>query len=104
MDRRTPFIVLALASILSAAGAEQLSTSTGTAPSERPTGGLKAMKNASRRDPAAIAVDLTSPEPRDRGQAAEALGHLGTSAESASKALMEALTDYATYAEEGNTR
>src|SRR5205807_3492939 len=100
MDRRTPFLALALAAILSAAGAEQPSSSTGTAPSERPTGGLKAMKNASRRDPSAIAVDLSSPEPRDRGQAAQALGRLGTAAEQASKALAEALTDFAAYHEE----
>jgi HEAT repeat protein len=104
MDRRTLLFALALAAIFSAARAEQPTSSTGTDSSERPTGGLKAMKNASRRDPSAMALELTSPEARDRGQAAQALGQLGTSAESATKALTEALTDFAAYrGEDGNT-
>src|SRR5262245_5099169 len=66
--------------------------------------GLKAMKSASRRDSTAIAVDLTSPEPRDRGQAAQALSRLGGSANGAVPSLLEVLTDFATYREENDVR
>jgi len=59
------------------------------------------MKSSSRRDPESIAVDLTSPEPRDRILAAQALGHMGASAESATSALVEILADFATYREDG---
>jgi len=72
-------------------------SSSATVTSEHSSGGLKALKNAARKDPEAITVDLTSPEPHDRGQAAQALGRLGTAALPAMPALLEALTDLATY-------
>jgi HEAT repeat protein len=97
MKYRSLSIVLAIAVPAWQVQAEPLPVSTGTPSAERPAAGLKALKNAARKDPASIAVDLTSPEPRDRGQAAQALGRLGAPALPTVPALLEALTDYATY-------
>src|SRR5258706_1139971 len=71
--------------------------STATVDTQRPVPGLKSMKSAARNDPASIAVNLTSPEPRDRGMAAQALGRLGSSAHVTLDTVLEALTDFATY-------
>ena len=104
MNRDLLSIAFASIFLITSAQAAEPSASTGTVTQEHASGGLKAMKNASRRDPAEIAVDLTSPEPQERGRAAEALGHVGASAAAESKALAEVLTDFATYPDEGNTQ
>src|SRR5580692_11139309 len=102
MNRHRIFIALILSFLVSDGRAEPPSASTGTVPNQRPEEGLRAMKKNARRDPSAIAIDLTSPEAEDRGHAAEMLGRLGTNAQSATDALLETLTDFATYREDGN--
>ncbi len=82
---------------------ESPAASTATVDTQRPVAGLKSMKSAARNDPASIAVNLTSPEPRDRGLAAQALGRLGSSAHSVLDAVLEALTDFATYRDDQGT-
>jgi len=94
MNRYAWVIVLAMLATSPSSYAE---TSSATVTSDHAAGGLKALKNASLKDPEGMAVDLTSPEPRDRGMAAQALGRLGAAAHPALQTLVETLTDFATY-------
>src|SRR5689334_20742271 len=100
MKRYFCIAVLAVLGSNPSSFSESPAPSTSTTNFERPAAGIKAMKSAARNDPSAIAVNLTSPEARDRGMAAQALGRLGSSAHTALDSVLEALTDFASYSDD----